>query len=116
MDVSIPPSLQWPFQFFVAITAAVFILSVLTGNVSQVDRVWTFLPWIYTAYFALLPLWPRNPVFPLFPYTPAEVTFTDMSPRSLLLLGLVVSYIPTRHVRRPALIRHVDALDDPVCS
>ena len=89
--MDIPPTLHWPVNFCIFATALLYVVSVVTGNVSQVDRVWTFLPWVYTAYFAFLPLWPRNPVLPGFPYTPAEVTFTETSPRALLMFGLVVS-------------------------
>ena len=71
-----------------------YILSLLTGNVSQVDRVWTLLPTIYTAYYALLPLWPRTSQTFLIPYTPENVYESlvgSFSPRALLLLALVVS-------------------------
>ncbi|KII89729.1 hypothetical protein PLICRDRAFT_137980 [Plicaturopsis crispa FD-325 SS-3] len=92
----IPPTFQWPVKFCAGMTAATYILSILTGNVSQVDRVWTFLPYIYTAYFALLPLWPSKAPLPLFPYTPDDVsvsTIKDFSPRALVMLGLVTLWM-----------------------
>lgn len=89
----IPASFQWPVKFCASTTFVLYILSLLTGNASQVDRVWTFLPTIYTAYFALLPLWPSHAVMPLWPYTPETVhpaVATTYSPRALLMFGLVV--------------------------
>jgi hypothetical protein len=94
----IPPTFKYPLKFCVATTVTVYILSLITGNVSQVDRVWTFLPTIYTAYYALLPLWPKQAIFPLCPYTPTEVPSYiryDYSPRALLMLSLVVSVLLT---------------------
>lgn len=88
----IPASFQWPVKFCASTTFVLYILSLLTGNASQVDRVWTFLPTIYTAYFALLPLWPSHAVMPLWPYTPETVhpaVATTYSPRALLMFGLV---------------------------
>ncbi|KAF5381968.1 hypothetical protein D9615_004274 [Tricholomella constricta] len=92
MLANVPPGYQWPFEFCAATTAAVWILSILTSNVSQVDRLWTFLPTIYTAYYALLPLWPQEPLFFLCPYTPKDLGWAvakDFSSRALLMLGLV---------------------------
>lgn len=37
----ITPAFYWPVKFCVTTTAATYILSIITGNVSQVDRVWT---------------------------------------------------------------------------
>ncbi|KAG8213153.1 hypothetical protein J3R82DRAFT_11560 [Butyriboletus roseoflavus] len=87
------PLFVWPVQFCLGATVTTYVLSVLTGNVSQVDRVWTFLPTIYTAYYALLPLWPRTPQMLLLPYTPQTVDQSSVgtsSPRALLMLALVV--------------------------
>jgi hypothetical protein len=78
----------------VAMTAVTYVLSILTSNVSQVDRVWTFLPTIYTVYYALLPLWPSVPLTYLFPYTPDTIPASlreTFSPRTLLMASLVVS-------------------------
>ncbi|KAI0346184.1 DUF1295-domain-containing protein [Trametopsis cervina] len=89
--LGIPPSLQWPVKICTYTTIACYVLSVATGNVSQVDRIWTFMPTIYTAYFALLPLWPRESPLPLFPFTPAEVHASvaeNWNPRALLMFGL----------------------------
>lgn len=88
------PLFVWPVQFCLEVTLITYVLSLLTGNVSQVDRVWTFLPTIYTAYYALLPLWPRTSQTFLLPYTPETVheSFVgSFSPRALLMLALVVS-------------------------
>jgi len=90
--MSLPPALHWPVQFCAFITTATYVTSVITSNVSQVDRLWTFLPTIYTAYFALLPLWSKSQQTFLIPYTPAELpqdAIKDYSPRALLMLGLV---------------------------
>ncbi|OSC99922.1 DUF1295-domain-containing protein [Trametes coccinea BRFM310] len=88
----ISPTLQWPVKFCLYNAAAAYILSIITGNVSQVDRVWTFLPTIYTAYYALLPLWPNQPRLFFFPYVPETVhpeLVQRFSPRALLMFGLV---------------------------
>ncbi|EIW57764.1 DUF1295-domain-containing protein [Trametes versicolor FP-101664 SS1] len=88
----ISPSFQWPIKFCLYNSAAAFILSIITGNVSQVDRVWTFLPTIYTAYFALLPLWPSKPRLFFWPYVPETIdpaVAQNYSPRALLMFGLV---------------------------
>jgi len=89
---SLPPAYRWPVQFCIFSTATTYILSIITSNVSQVDRLWTFLPTIYTAYYALLPLWPNEQPFILYPYSPKDLGWTaatDFSPRALLMLGLV---------------------------
>ncbi|KAF5342103.1 hypothetical protein D9611_001596 [Ephemerocybe angulata] len=88
----VPPSLVWPAQFCAFTIAATFIVSVITGNVSQVDRLWTFLPTIYTAYYAFLPLFPNHQSFFLEPFTPKALGWsvaTQYSPRALLMFGLV---------------------------
>ncbi|KAK0235744.1 hypothetical protein EDD85DRAFT_908417 [Armillaria nabsnona] len=94
-----PPSWAesaWPLQFCAFVTAATYVASIVTANVSQVDRLWTFLPLIYSAYFALLPLWPKSvQPFPLCPYVPDElVAFaSDYSPRALLMVALEVIWM-----------------------
>lgn len=91
---SIPASFVWPLKFCTGTTLAAWVLSIVTGNVSQVDRIWTFMPTIYTAYFALLPLWPQEPPLPFWPYTPEYVhplVKNNFSPRALLMFSLVVS-------------------------
>ncbi|PCH42661.1 DUF1295-domain-containing protein [Wolfiporia cocos MD-104 SS10] len=89
-------SFRWPVKFCASTTIVAWILSLITGNVSQVDRVWTFLPTIYTAYFSLLPLWPKDAPLPLWPYAP-EAIHPDIkarySPRALLMLALVVVWM-----------------------
>ncbi|KAJ3912739.1 hypothetical protein F5877DRAFT_93464 [Lentinula edodes] len=98
-------ALAYPFSLCLFSTAVTYIASVLTSNVSQVDRLWTFLPTIYTAYFALGPLWPQEPTsiagiqIPFIPFLSAQlqaqyphddltgsITF---SPRALLILTLI---------------------------
>ncbi|VDC07198.1 unnamed protein product [Peniophora sp. CBMAI 1063] len=66
----------------------------------QVDRIWTFMPTIYTAYWALLPLWPRKDPgsFYLSPYVPdgpdAHITIVDQyNPRALMMFGLTVTWM-----------------------
>ncbi len=92
------PLLEYPLNLFAATTVTTYVLSIITGNVSQVDRVWTFMPTLYTAYWALLPLWPSHDNKGwrvLHPYVPEEATYfaRDFSPRALLMLGLTVRII-----------------------
>ena len=86
--------LDYPLKVCGATTLSTYLLSIITGNVSQVDRLWTFLPTIYTAYWALLPLWPHKSAYwsYLLPYVPDEASHfaRDFSPRALLMLGLTV--------------------------
>ena len=92
----LPPYLDWPAQFCLFITVFTWVLSIVTSNVSQVDRLWTILPTIYTAYYALLPLWPTTQPYPLFPYAPKDLgwaTVKDFSPRALLMFGLIVTWM-----------------------
>ena len=88
------PLLVYPLRLCVATTLTTYLLSVITGNVSQVDRVWTVMPTIYTAYWALLPLWPHNSATwrYLMPFVPDEAGYfaRHFSPRALLMLGLTV--------------------------
>ncbi|KAF9466520.1 hypothetical protein BDZ94DRAFT_1295672 [Collybia nuda] len=93
---AIPQEYRWPAQFCAFSTTVTYILSLITSNVSQVDRLWTFLPTIYTTYYALLPLWPNEPQFLLVPYTPKEFGWAaarDFSPRALLMFGLVIVWM-----------------------
>jgi len=94
---SVPPYLDWPAQFCLLLTVVTWVLSIVTSNVSQVDRLWTFLPTIYTAYYALLPLWPNTQSYYLFvPYAPKELGWTtvkDYSPRALLMFGLILIWM-----------------------
>jgi hypothetical protein len=71
-----------------------YIDSFATGNVSQVGRIWTLMPTLYTAYWALLPVWPHGNsgwayIGPYVPEGAAHFT-RDFSPRALLILGLTV--------------------------
>ncbi|KAF8802518.1 integral membrane protein [Phlegmacium glaucopus] len=93
---SVPPYLDWPVQFCFLLTVVTWLVSIVTSNVSQVDRLWTFLPTIYTAYYALLPLWPNTQKYLFVPYTPKDlgwVTVKDYSPRALLMFGLILTWI-----------------------
>ncbi|KAF7424288.1 hypothetical protein PC9H_009594 [Pleurotus ostreatus] len=102
---AIPPEHRWPLHFCAFSSATTFVLSILTGNVSQVDRVWTFLPTIYTAYYALLPVWPTTSAATskfwflspnVVPYKPEDIWLQlveDYSPRALLMLGLVTLWM-----------------------
>jgi hypothetical protein len=86
--------LIYPLRLCTATTLTTYLLSIITGNVSQVDRVWTFLPTIYTAYWALLPLWPHSDATwrYLVPFVPDEASHfaRQFNPRALLMLGLTV--------------------------
>ncbi|KAJ7671673.1 hypothetical protein DFH06DRAFT_1293599 [Mycena polygramma] len=92
---SIPPGFEWPAQFCLFSTIATYVVSIITSNVSQVDRLWTFLPTIYTAYFALLPLWPQEQPFYLAPYTPASLGIAPgvYNPRALMMLSLIITWM-----------------------
>ncbi|KAJ7721748.1 DUF1295-domain-containing protein [Mycena maculata] len=94
-SLSIPPAFEWPVQFCIFTTAATFVASIITSNVSQVDRLWTFLPTIYTAYFALMPLWPQEQPFYLVPYTPAALGIEEgaFNHRALMMLSLIVTWM-----------------------
>ncbi|KIY45437.1 DUF1295-domain-containing protein [Fistulina hepatica ATCC 64428] len=86
----------WPLQFCAFNIAQTYIFSLITSNVSQVDRIWTFLPVIYAAYFAFLPILPRQPSFFLCPYVPENVQSSlaqDFSPRVLLMFSLIVLWM-----------------------
>jgi hypothetical protein len=89
--------LDYPLKLCLATTLATYTVSLITGNVSQVDRIWTFMPTVYTAYWALLPLWPHGSAGwgYLSPYVPEEAAHfaPDFSPRALLMLGLTVRYL-----------------------
>ncbi|KAL9714191.1 hypothetical protein Ac2012v2_002500 [Leucoagaricus gongylophorus] len=94
--LNVPPTFDWPVQFCATVTALCYVVSVITSNVSQVDRVWTFLPTIYTAYYALLPLLPNEQPFFLAPYAPKSLghsVLKDFSSRAILMLMLVVIWM-----------------------
>jgi hypothetical protein len=86
--------LDYPLKQCLATTLATYTASLITGNVSQVDRIWTIMPTLYTAYWALLPLWPNGSAGwgYLSPYVPDEAAHfaRDFSPRALLMLALTV--------------------------
>lgn len=94
--LDVPPAFDWPVQFCAAVTGLCYVVSIITSNFSQVDRVWTFLPTIYAAYYALLPLWPNEPPFFLAPYAPKSLghsVLKNPSPRAVLMLALVVVWM-----------------------
>ncbi|EIW84199.1 DUF1295-domain-containing protein [Coniophora puteana RWD-64-598 SS2] len=89
------PTLVWPVKFCLAITTTLYLLSLITGNVSQADRVWTFLPTVYAVYYALIPLWP-NSALALFPYTPSNAPYfvaSTFSPRAVMMATLIVLWM-----------------------
>lgn len=91
-------ALEYPVNLCIALTAGLYVLSEITGNVSQVDRLWSFLPTIYAGYFALLPLWPQSSFLSIFPYTPAQVdprVSGEFNPRALIMFALTVSLVPS---------------------
>jgi len=93
---NVPDYLDWPAQFCLLTTVVTWLASVVTSNVSQVDRLWTFLPTIYTAYYALLPLLPNSQPYPFVPYAPKALgwhTVRDYSPRALLMLTLITIWM-----------------------
>ena len=93
LSAGIPLTFQWPVKYCFYTTLTTYVLSLITGNASQVDRVWTFLPVIYTAYYALLPFWPYKILLPLFPTIPKDLDRTlvnEPNPRTLLMLALQV--------------------------
>lgn len=98
IPTSIPPTFRYPLTLLTATTFTTYVLSLVTGNVSQVDRIWTFMPTLYTAYWALLPAWPytKHGWIWLAPYTPKDVrwaTVNDFSPRAILMLALVTLWM-----------------------
>jgi hypothetical protein len=92
--------LDYPFKLCAATALSTYVVTIITGNVSHVDRLWTVMPTIYSIYWALLPLWPSKNGDRwgyLVPYVPEEATHLahDFSHRALLMLGLTVCTITT---------------------
>ncbi|KAF8512239.1 DUF1295-domain-containing protein [Gautieria morchelliformis] len=75
----IPATFVQPVQFLAFNIAWTYLASVVTGNVSQVDRVWTFLPTLYTAYFAF---------YPLLDWADPSIKSRGVNPRVMLMLAL----------------------------
>ncbi|KZV67435.1 DUF1295-domain-containing protein [Peniophora sp. CONT] len=97
---AIPALLVYPLKLCAATTFTTYVLSLLTGNVGQVDKIWLYMPTLYTAYWALLPLWPQKVVGPfyLLPYVPegadAQTAIVDnYNPRALVIFGLTVTWM-----------------------
>ncbi|KAF8525839.1 DUF1295-domain-containing protein [Hysterangium stoloniferum] len=80
----IPPAFVQPVQFCLFNIAWTWIASLLTGNVSQVDRIWTFLPAVYTAYYA---------VYPLLDWADPAIKQQGVSERTVLMLILQVIWM-----------------------
>lgn len=89
---NLPPYLDWPAQLCLLSTGVAWVASLITSNVSQVDRLWTFLPTIYTAYYTFLPALTNSQPFLFVPYAPKELGWAsvkDYSPRALLMFSIV---------------------------
>ncbi|GAA6033137.1 hypothetical protein JCM8097_002963 [Rhodosporidiobolus ruineniae] len=69
--------LQPAVLFATVLSLVVFVLGEVTGNVSQVDRLWTFLPVLYSAHFTLYPY-----------FTGIVDSIYDLDRRMLLVLAL----------------------------
>ncbi|KAG8979762.1 hypothetical protein FRB93_009802 [Tulasnella sp. JGI-2019a] len=76
-----PDILEGPIDFVILESIAIAILGEVTDKSYFVDRAWSFLPTLTTAYFAFLPL---------LPWAPSDVQAAEVSERALLLLGLQV--------------------------
>ncbi|CAE6533658.1 unnamed protein product [Rhizoctonia solani] len=77
------PTLAFPVKFCLFNIAWTFLAGEITGNVSQVDRVWTFLPVLYSAYWGLyLPIYGSE--------DNAWVKEQGISPRAALMVLLQV--------------------------
>ncbi|KAG9049109.1 hypothetical protein FS837_011121 [Tulasnella sp. UAMH 9824] len=70
--------LEGPIDFVILESIVTFLAGEITGNSSHVDRVWTFLPPLYTAYFTFLPL---------FSWAPSDLKAAGVSSRALLMLA-----------------------------
>ncbi|KAG8918532.1 hypothetical protein FRC00_012377, partial [Tulasnella sp. 408] len=70
--------LEGPIDFVILESIVTFLAGEITGNSSHVDRVWTFLPPLYTAYFTFLPL---------FSWAPPDLKASGVSNRALLMLA-----------------------------
>ncbi|KAJ1302949.1 hypothetical protein OPQ81_003243 [Rhizoctonia solani] len=77
------PTLAFPVKFCIFNILWTFLAGEITGNVSQVDRVWTFLPVLYSAYWGLyLPLYGNG--------DNAWIKGQGISPRAALMVFLQV--------------------------
>lgn len=77
----IPPTFDQPVKFCLFNIAWTYIASLITGNCSQVDRIWTFLPTLYTAYYA---------AYPLLDWADPAMKQRGASPRAVLMFILQV--------------------------
>ncbi|PPQ99149.1 hypothetical protein CVT24_009339 [Panaeolus cyanescens] len=106
----LPAYLDWPAQFCLLSTGVTWVASLITSNVSQVDRLWTFLPTIYSAYYAFLPLLPNEQPALFVPYAPKELGWravTEYSPRALLMFTLIFVWMCRR-----AKLQHISSWQD----
>ncbi|PVG03184.1 hypothetical protein CPB86DRAFT_695896 [Serendipita vermifera] len=80
LDISsYDPVLHIPIYFMIFNISWTYIVGEITGNSSQVDRMWTFFPPIYTIYFALLPL---------LSFAPKDIQDGGLKYRVVLMAGL----------------------------
>ncbi|KAH7106431.1 DUF1295-domain-containing protein [Auriculariales sp. MPI-PUGE-AT-0066] len=75
----IPPSIRQTVYFLIFNSTWTYVVGEITQNVSQVDRVWTFLPTLYTAYYAFAPY---------FSWAPEELQKLGPSSRAQLLFAV----------------------------
>ncbi|KAG8885413.1 hypothetical protein FRB97_001136 [Tulasnella sp. 331] len=71
--------LEGPIDFVILESIVIAIWGEVTQKSYAVDRLWSFLPTLTTAYFAFLPL---------FPWAPSDLQVASLSDRALLLFGL----------------------------
>jgi len=79
--LGIDAPLRVPVYFCLFNILWTYLASILTGNCSQVDRVWTFLPTLYTTWFTF---------FPTFDSSPLSYRLNGVSPRAYLVWVLQV--------------------------
>ncbi|KAF8591117.1 DUF1295-domain-containing protein [Ramaria rubella] len=84
MASHIPSTFVQPVKFLLFNITWTYVASVVTNNVSQVDRVWTFLPTLYTAYFAF---------YPLLSWADPTIKSNGVSPRAMLMLALQIVWM-----------------------
>ncbi|KAG8850791.1 hypothetical protein FRB91_008788 [Serendipita sp. 411] len=78
------PVLHIPIYFTLFNITWTYVVGELTGNCSQVDRMWTFFPTMYTAYYALLPS---------LPFAPKDIQEAGLNYRVCLMLALQVFWM-----------------------
>lgn len=73
------PVLHVPIYLMLFHTTWTYVVGELTGNCSQVDRIWTFLPPMYSCLYALMPL---------LPFAPKEIQEAGLNHRVILMAVL----------------------------